>query len=322
MEPPTTRSPRTTGAQQFTASYNVTSTTDASNSCGSAVMGSTSSTWQAGRLGTGTDVDWYRFTTSSTRTVEILLGNLPQAASLKLYKGCSTLLATSDRSGNGTESIVKSLSKGTYAVKISAKGTGSTDSYALRIRRLPSGLSVMSSTSQVDDTAGTLTLVGEVWNEYSTTRGPITVKAKLLDAAGHLLATRTGTTLLYATSHSRAPFRIEGSLPAGFAKVSYSVSASVANKTVRGVTHATTSLAEVASRWQAKGTIKATSGAVKWLKLALTLYDTHGAVIDVVRGTVSKTTLSKNKSTTFNAWSKLVDLTFDRAGVRTFGFKP
>jgi glucose/arabinose dehydrogenase/PKD repeat protein len=312
----------TSAAQHLTAYYDVTSTTDAANTCTSAVSGPVSNAWRDGRLGTGTDVDWYRFTTTSTRSIQILLGDLPQAASLKLYKGCSTLLATADRSSFHSEEIIKSLPKGSYAIKISAKGTGSTDSYAFRIRRLASGLSVLSATSQIDATAGTLTLVGEVWNEYASTRGPITVKAKLYDADGHLLATRSASTVLYAVGHSRTPFRIAGSLPAGFTKVSYSVSAPVANKTVRGVTSDTTSSGFVGGKWQAKGTIKASKGGVKWLKVALTLYDKRGTVVDVVRGTVGKSTLSKNKKTTFSAASKIAGLSIDRAKVRTFGFKP
>ena len=314
--------PVTNGDTQLTATYAPGSVTDASDSCSGAPIGPTGSTWRTGAFDSGSDADWYRFSVTSTRTVEIVLGDLPVDASLRLYKGCSTLLTSSDRSGTGTERILKSLAKGTYAVKVSAKGTASDPAYALRIRRLSSGLSVISSSNQVDEGAGTLTLVGEIWNEYSTTRGPITVTAKLYDGSGHLLGTRSAPATLYAVSHSRAPFRITGSLPDGFARATYSVTSPVSNKTVRNVSYALTSLAEEDGRWKATGTIKATSGDVRFVKLAMTLYDSRARVIDVVRAGVVKTTLKKNQSTTFTAWSTLEDLDVDLARVRTFGFKP
>ena len=44
------------------------------------------------------------------------------------------------------------------------------------------------------------------------------ITAKLYNAAGHLLATRTGRTDMYVPQGARAPFRIVGSVPAGYAK--------------------------------------------------------------------------------------------------------
>ncbi len=75
------------------------------------------------------------------------------------------------------------------------------------------------------------------------------------------------------------------------------MTAPVSNKTVRGVTETPSSFSEVDASWRAKGTVKATKGAVHWLKLALTLYDVRGHVVDVVRGTLGTTTLSTNHST-------------------------
>jgi glucose/arabinose dehydrogenase len=310
------------GSSALTASYTAIGDVDAPGACAAAVPGAPSSAWRQGEFQTDGDADWYRFTNTSTRSVEITLGDLPVDASLRLYRGCTTLVSTSDRSGTHTEQTIESLKAGTYAVKVTNKGGATNEPYVLRIRRLASGLSVRSATSHVEEGAGTLALVGEVWNEYATTRGPITVTAKLYDAEGHLLTTRRATTVLYAVSHSRAGFRIDGSLPDGFDHAVYSVSAPKANKTARGVSYHTTAFAPVASRWRAVGTIKASRGAVKYLKVSLTLYDRRGNVIDVVRGTVGKSTLAKNKSTTYVAWSKVVDPVVDRAKVRTFGFRP
>lgn len=310
------------GATRLTASYAFASAHDAPSSCASAPVTTPNNLWRRGRLASGTDVDWYRFKVTYTRSVRFVLGDLPADASLKLYKGCSTLLDTADRSGTGSEEIIRSLPAGTYALKVTAKGTSSSDPYSMLIRRLPSGLSALSASSLVDDDANTLTLVGEVWNETSKTEGPITVTAKLYDDAGHLLGTRSAAAVLYATSHNRAPFRIAGSLPAGFDHVVYSVSSPVSNKTARGVTITDTKLTLVGGRWKATGHLKATSGSVRYLKMALTLYDERGTVIDVVKGTVGKSTLASGSTTTFSATSTRSDLTINRARLRAFGFKP
>ena len=134
---------------------------------------------------------------------------------------------------------------------------------------------MLSSTSQVDSGAGTLVLVGEVWNEFTSTRGPITVTAKLYDGSGHLLTTRSAQAIMYAPSHTSVPFRISGSLPAGFDRVVYSLSAPT-SKTVRSVSVKAGSFGEVDGRWKATGTIKATSGAVRSVRMALILYDGRG----------------------------------------------
>ena len=309
------------GATHLIASYVEASSRDARNTCGGSAL-TPSGAWRPGRLASGSDVDWFKFTNTSSRTVQINLAELPGSASLKLYKGCSTLLATSDRPGDHPEEIIKVLPKGTYAIKITSKGTTSDATYKFRIRRLGTGLTVMSAKAIEDDGAGTLRLVGEVWNGYGSTRGPITVTAKLYDADGHLLATRHATALLSATSHSRAPFAIGGSLPDGFARAQYSAS-SVASKTsIRGVAVHATGFTEVDGRWQARGTLKATHGAVKSLKVMLTLYGDHGEVVDVVRGSVPRTTLATNHSTSYVAWSSITDLGIDRARIRALGIKP
>ena len=58
--------------------------------------------------------------------MRIVLGNLPEDASLSLYSGCSKLLVTSDRAGTSTEEIFKSLAKGSYSIKVTTKGNAST----------------------------------------------------------------------------------------------------------------------------------------------------------------------------------------------------
>ncbi len=82
------------------------------------------------------------------------------------------------------------------------------------------------------------------------------------------------------------------------------------------------SFGEVDGRWKATGTIKATSGAVRSIRMALILYDGRGTVIDVVKGTLGTTTLASNASTSYSAWSTLEDLTINRSRVRASAFKP
>jgi glucose/arabinose dehydrogenase/PKD repeat protein len=308
------------GATHLTASYAFQSSADAPSSCASAAIASTGLAWRPGRLASGTDVDWYRFNVTASRTYQVTLADLPADASLSLYKGCSSLLATSDRGGLGSEEIMRSLSPGTYALRVASKGGSSDSPYAIRFRGVATGLSVLSATSQ-DDGAGTLTLVGEVWNEFTSTRGPITVTAKLYDDSGNLLATRTGATIMYAVGHSAVPFRIVGSMPAGFDRVVYSVSAPTSS-TVRSVHVTPGTFAEVSSRWKATGTIKATSGAVRSVRMALVLYDSRGTVIDVVKGSLGSTTLASNASTSYSAWSAIADLDINRARIRASAFRP
>ena len=82
----------------LTATYKKTSG-DASGTCSGATTVSTSGAWRTGLLTTDTDVDWYKFSLTSSATMRIILGNLPEDASLSLYSGCSKLLVTSDRGG-------------------------------------------------------------------------------------------------------------------------------------------------------------------------------------------------------------------------------
>ena len=64
---------------------------------------------------------------------------------------------------------------------------------------------------------GTLRLVGDLFNNSTRTAGSTKVTAKLYNASNVLLATRTTyADLSYLPVGSRAPFRIVGSLPAGF----------------------------------------------------------------------------------------------------------
>ena len=148
--------------------------------------------------------------------MRIVLGNLPEDASLSLYSGCSKLITTVDRVGPLTEEIFKSLAKGSYAVKVTTKGVPSDTPYSLMIRPLATGLAFVSGSARVQN--GSLIVVGEVYNGTSASQAPAVITVKLYDAAGHLLTTRTGRTTSYLPKGLRMPYAIVGSVPAGYAR--------------------------------------------------------------------------------------------------------
>ena len=73
-----------------------------------------------------------------------MLGDLTTGGRMDLYSGCTTLLQTSDRAGNGAEEIIRSLPAGTYAVKLSGSGTGATPPYVVRMREAAGDASTSS----------------------------------------------------------------------------------------------------------------------------------------------------------------------------------
>ena len=311
------------GSNALTASYASNGDVDAPSTCAAAVPGATTGAWRQGEFQTDGDVDWYRFTNSSTRSVEITLGDLPVDASIKLYQGCSTLLSTSDNPGGHTEEIIKSLKAGSYAVKITNKGGASGEPYALRIRRLGTGLSVRSATSHVDDGAGTLALVGEVWNEYASTRGPITVTAKLYDADGHLLGDPQGRDrpLRDEPLPGRVPDRrvaprrvrpraLHGECPEGEQDGSRRVVPH--DRRSRRSTGSGARTGRSRRRRARSSTSRSSSRST-----------TAAAASSTSSGAPSASPRSRRTSRRPTcAWSKVVDPGFDRAKVRTFGFKP
>ena len=122
----------------------------------------------------------------------------------------------------------------------------------------------------------TLRLVGEVYNNTWTKRGQVTVTARLYDVHGKLLATRSTKVLLpYLSTHTRAPFAIVGSLPAGYDHVAWSVSAPTTSS--RAVSPSTTVLSvapDAAGRLVVTGTVKNTRDyTVRSLAVAITAFD-------------------------------------------------
>ena len=143
---------------------------------------------------------------------------------MDLYSGCSTLLQTSDRAGNGAEEIIRSLVGRYVRREVERQRTGATPPYVVRMRKLPATVHILSTKTRIE--GGTLRLIGELYNNTTKTVGSTKVTAKLYNASNVLLATRTAyADLSYLPVGARAPFRIVGSLPAGFHHAAYTISA-------------------------------------------------------------------------------------------------
>ncbi len=309
------------GATTVTADYTKTGSADAAGTCSAASAPTVpSGIWRTGTFKADDDVDWYRFKLSHTKRVRVVLGDLSGTGRLALYKGCSTLLAVSDRAGSGAEQIIRKLDPGTYAIRLS--GSTSSEDHAVLIKKIPSGVRVLTSDRQTD--GDTLRLVGEVYNNTSGTVGPVDVTARLYDSGGGLLATRTARVKLkFVKSHTRAPFEINGSLPAGFDHLSWSVSApTTSKKVVKPKVAIATSGPDGDGHWVMSGTVTNTkSSTIKHLRFALSLYDARGDVIDVVRAHVGTRTLRPGRSTTFSATFPRTDVSPDRIYSRGMGVR-
>lgn len=77
--------------------------------------------------------DFFRFNLVSVGNLNLSLNNLSADADLQLLDSAGTTIATSNRSGTNTESIVRLLNAGTYFVRIYSFNNANTTSYSLSI---------------------------------------------------------------------------------------------------------------------------------------------------------------------------------------------
>ena len=302
------------GNTAVTATFARTTFTDASDTCaGASAATSPTGVWQSGRFGKAGDVDWYRFSLKATTSVRIVLGDLAVAGRLELYQGCSTLLQVSDSPGSHTEEIIRSLPAGTYAVRLSGSGTSSTPSYALLMKAMPNSVHILSTRAWV--IGSTLRLVGEVFNNTTRTVGSVVVTARIYDASNHLLATRQATTTLpYLRVNGRSPFVISGARPTGYHHATFAVSAPATSRRL-GLPLRTvvTSYRNTAGQWLLTGWAgNPYTTTVTSLRLAVTLYDARGNILDAIRPSVGTTTLRPGARTAVSAASTVLGLSPDR----------
>ncbi|HUG28975.1 MAG TPA: polysaccharide deacetylase family protein [Candidatus Limnocylindria bacterium] len=192
---------------------------DAPGSCSSGLPTSARNTWLTGTIGTSTDVDWYEFSVTSGSRAQVTLGNLPADYDLRVYRGCTTLVGSSNRSGRQFDEVYAYFRAGTYYVRVRGfDGARSVSRYALRFRTLAWGTPVLSSTTWTDS-SGYLHIAGEVLNNTAEPRRWLQLDASLLNGSGASIGSAVGyprvTTLAPWT---RSPFEIVTRKPAGFAK--------------------------------------------------------------------------------------------------------
>jgi PKD repeat protein/glucose/arabinose dehydrogenase len=212
------------------ATYTATYVVDRPNTCAGAGPASPLNTWVRETLPDPADVDWFRFTTSSGRYARIVLGNLPADYRLDLFAaGCgSTPLASSNRAGTQYEEIYRYLTAGTYNVRVSSAGGGSSTSlYALRFTSLAEGLTLLSYQTWVD-ASGHRKFAGDILNNTTSRRTLVKVTATTYNASGTLLA--TGSSYGYVklvTARGRTPFAISMANPSGFRTVRFVIASQV-----------------------------------------------------------------------------------------------
>jgi peptidoglycan/xylan/chitin deacetylase (PgdA/CDA1 family) len=285
---------------------------DAPGSCASATT-RPANTWLSDTIASSTDVDWFRFTTTSAAWTLVTLGHLPADYDLSLYSGCSPLIATSHRSGKAYDETYNYLPAGTYRVKVVgyAGASSSTSAYALRFRPLAWGLPILSSSTWTDS-AGYLHVVGEVLNNTADNRRWIEIDATHFNAAGQVVGTAVGyTTIATLAPRARSPFEIRSRLPVGYQRTTLRIctpsaagcaSGQVTTAPIRGlaVTPKASYLDSRGSRHY-PGTIRNANTTTAYLtSAATTLYDTYGTVRGLGRGATNPSTVAAGGSASFD----------------------
>jgi len=276
---------------------------DAPDSCSAATTASPTGTWLTDYLnGDGgaanTNQDWFRFSLTSARRVVVTAGSLSVDAKLELRSSCSTILATSDHTGNRFEQVTKSLKAGTYYLHVIAKaGTRSNAPYVVRFRVLSSKDQVISYVATRN--GATVRVAGEVMNNSGKTSGRITVTATFLNG------TKTVATLKAVAFANRVwdggvtPFVLSGTVPT-YTTLRLTAAAAAP---VSGPTLAITSIVYSAGPGGStveKGTVKNTgSKSARSVTVARTWYGARGEVLGVGYGHLSPSTLAPGKSGTF-----------------------
>ncbi len=87
------------------------------------------------KIGTSTDVDWFKFTTTTTqKNIKVNLSNLPANYDLQLYDSKGVLLRTSANTGTTAEQVIYNTTKsGTFYAKVyGVSGATNSACYTLR----------------------------------------------------------------------------------------------------------------------------------------------------------------------------------------------
>jgi peptidoglycan/xylan/chitin deacetylase (PgdA/CDA1 family) len=285
---------------------------DAPGSCASATT-RPANTWVSDTIASSTDIDWFRFTTTTPAWTLVTLGHLPADYDLSLYSACSTLIATSHRSSNAYDETYNYLPAGTYRVKVVGYrgASSSTSAYALRFRPLAWGLPILSSSTWTDST-GYLHVVGEVLNNTADNRRWIEIDATFLNSAGQVVGNAVGyTSVATLGPRARSPFEMRSRLPVGYQRTTLRIctpfaagcaAGQVTNAPIGGlsVTPRTSYLDTRGSRHY-PGTISNANTTGAYLtSAATTLYDSYGTVRGVGRAMSSPSTVAAGGTASFD----------------------
>ena len=206
-------------------------------------------------------------------------------------------------------------------MKVIGKSETSSQKYAFMVWRLPKTVAILSTKTWIE--GSTLRLVGEVYNNTADTRH-VTVTARLYNATGKLLATRTAATLVSKIeSHGRSAYLIAGSLPAGYAKATLTVTSSVSTRAVtRPAVTITSSGPNADGHWEVRGTVRNTS-TIRSTRCGSgsSSTTTRAGTLDAIRATTGRTTLGPGGSTSFVATSNQTGLAPAMVGVRALAYR-
>jgi hypothetical protein len=241
--------------------------------------------WVREKLGTPTDQDWYRFDVSRAGQVMATLGTLPANYSLAIYDSAGRLVRSSNHSGVGFERVIWTAARGTYFARVDSAGAYHTKkTYALRIRTLPNGLSVLSQYA-FTMTNGHVSIMAEIRNTTSGWRRISNVFVDLQDKDGRTLATDL-TSLSNITLPPGGVSQINSAsvvpAPAGFAKVRIrpaSITVPAADANPKFTVHPTSSGKDATGLPRYRGYISTTSPTtVTDVGIYVAYYDTYGNI--------------------------------------------
>ena len=113
--------------------------------------------------GTDNPTDTYRFSLTASRRIRIELRGLSANANLTLYNASGQVVARSLRAGTAVDSIVRSLGRGSYSIRVNAVATGTID------YRLFFSNESVAATRQTAVYVGNLTYMQQVYREQAGT---------------------------------------------------------------------------------------------------------------------------------------------------------
>ena len=185
---------------------------DAPGKCSTAVTNRAQNVWLRDAVSVPSDVDWFRFTTTTSEHVIVTLGGLSGDLMLGLYDAHCHLLVSSQHGGTRFEEIYRGLAAGRYFVRVVGV-SGATSPYSLRFRTLPNRVVTVSSHGTVSP-YGVLSIAGELLNNTAHTKAAVNIDIAAYDQANRLVAVSFNIIdMQVIPPWHRAPFDISAQIP-------------------------------------------------------------------------------------------------------------